>query len=679
MKRCCAILLVCYNLTTTAQEFPRTNIDLSRVTDDLVGFQDNDINYQDLYENYAQLFSNPININTASADELRLLNILTEKQITSLLDYRKSSELISVYELQSVPDFDLNTIYKIIPFVVISNPDQKLNGNFIKRITNSQNSYLVTRFDQGKEKSKGYTSENPDTKFKGSPDRAYIRFRSTRANDFSFGVTSEKDAGEKIFWSPGKNQYGMDYLSAHAQIIHKKKIKNLIIGDYQCQFGQGLILGNAFGLGKGGETINTVRKSNLGFMPYTSVNEAGYMRGAAGTYALTKHLFYSGFYSNTKRDATVSDSEFPSFSSLSVTGLHRNERELNQRKRIAESIYGSVLNYKAGTMDAGIIFQHIEFGIPVIKDPSAYNQFAFQGNKNTNGSVFLNYTYQNFNFFSEAGKSINGGSGIVAGTLTSLHPNLDIALLYRKYDANFYTFYANSFSENTIAQNESGMYWGWKYRINKKYTTSAYVDLFSFPWLKFRTYKPSYGNEFLFRFNYQPSRKILMFAQLRQETKEKNISTDSKNYLTSKAVKRNFWLNFDYTLAQDLRLKTRAQFSSYSFNNKTTNGMALIQDITFSKGRFQISARYALFDTDDFDNRQYVYENDVWLAYSLPAYFGTGVRNYVLIEYKLSRHISLWARYSRMRYTDRSQTGSGQDLIDGNTTNDIKIQVRLTL
>jgi hypothetical protein len=104
-----------------------------------------------------------------------------------------------------------------------------------------------------------------------------------------------------------------------------------------------------------------------------------------------------------------------------------------------------------------------------------------------------------------------------------------------------------------------------------------------------------------------------------------------------------------------------------------------LQDITWSIRRFQISARYALFDTDNFDNRQYVYENDVWLAYSLPAYFGTGIRNYVMLEYKLAKHITIWLRYSTMHHADRTESGSGMDLIQSDKINDVKFQLRVTL
>lgn len=672
-------ILILSSFTLYAQDYPRQSYDLLNLTDDIIGFQDNEIN-EDLYENYVQLISNPINLNTATADELRLLNILSEQQLAALTEHiKKYGRLISIYELQAVPGYDLTTIYKIIPFVIVTDPATELNNSFLRRIIEDGSTYFVTRYERTLEEKQGYLEEDTATQFLGTPDKVYARFRTSRPNDFSFGFTTEKDAGEKISWNPKAYQYGMDYWSFHGQVSNKRRIKNLIVGDYQCQFGQGLLLGSAFGLGKGGESITTVRKSNVGFLPYTSVNEAGYLRGIATTIGVHKKIFVSGFYSSTRRDATVTIGELPSFSSLSVTGLHRNNHELRQRKVFAETNYGAVFHVKSTALDAGLIFQAIHFGIPVSKEPTAYNQHAFLGDENFNGSIFFNYTIRNVVIFAEAGKSLYAGTGVVAGALATLHPKIDVAIVGRNYTPNFYTFYANSFSENTTAQNERGMYWGLKYRINRNYSFNSYADLFSFPWLKSRTYRPSVGKEIMLRFNYQPSRKIIMYAQFRQENKERNQTDNLKRHLTATGVKRNVLLNFDYTLSQFLRMKTRGQFSEYTFDQSSTKGMAVLQDISLTLGKIQLTARHALFDTEDFDNRQYAYENDVWLAYSLPAYAGTGIRNYVMLEYKINKQVGLWLRYSRMKYNDRMETGTGVDQINGNKTSDLKVQVKVSL
>ena len=103
--------------------------------------------------------------------------------------------------------------------------------------------------------------------------------------------------------------------------------------------------------------------------------------------------------------------------------------------------------------------------------------------------------------------------------------------------------------------------------------------------------------------------------------------------------------------------------------------MALIQDIVFDAGKLKLTMRYAIFETDDYDNRQYSYENDVWLAYSMPAYSGVGVRKMAIVEYKISRNLSVWLRYSHIRYENLQFIGDGLDRIDRDQKDDVKAQV----
>lgn len=183
----------------------------------------------------------------------------------------------------------------------------------------------------------------------------------------------------------------------------------------------------------------------------------------------------------------------------------------------------------------------------------------------------------------------------------------------------------------------------------------------------------------MIKFSYQPSKAVAFFLQAREESKARNSSEETNLYKTALGAKRNYWINCDYEVSQRLSFKTRAQLSSYSIGGTITKGFALIQDVNFNIGRFSFSTRYALFDTDNYDNRLYVYEKDVWLAFSLPAYFGQGIRNYVMVQYKVSSKIDLWLRWARTHYTNQDAIGSSNETINGNIKNDVKLQVKISL
>lgn len=455
------------------------------------------------------------------------------------------------------------------------------------------------------------------------------------------------------------------------------------MGDYRAQFGQGIALGSVFGIGKNAEAVTTVRRSNIGFVPYTSLYESGYFRGASISYALAKNITLHGFLSGKRSDAPVKKdtlTDSGSFvSSISQTGLHRTTAERAGEKTIAEQNTGVIVQYKNKSLDGGLLIHQTHFNVSLNRSPSLYNQFYFNGNTNTNVGGFLNYNWSNFTFFSEYSQSINYGRAFVGGMLGSLTPKLDIAIHLRNYDKNYYSFYSNAISENAAPQNESGIYWGWKYQFNKKYSLSGYADLFQFPWLHYRSYAPSDGTEWLLRFNYQPSKTVKIFLQAREESKIKNGTDDTNLYQTASTTKRNFWINADYAATPRLSFRTRAQFSKTNQSGSITNGTLFLQDANFDLKRFSVTARLALFDTDDYDNRMYVYEPDVWLAFTFPAYYGKGIHQLLMLEYQPIDRITFWLRWGQTRYTDRSTIGSAGELIQGNTRNDLKFQVRFKL
>ncbi|NNC82110.1 MAG: helix-hairpin-helix domain-containing protein, partial [Flavobacteriales bacterium] len=104
----------------------------------------------------------------------------------------------------------------------------------------------------------------------------------------------------------------------------------------------------------------------------------------------------------------------------------------------------------------------------------------------------------------------------------------------------------------------------------------------------------------------------------------------------------------------------------------------LYQDLLFRRKDFPVdlTLRYALFDTEDFDARLYAYENDVLYFYSIPAYSGTGVRYYAVVRVRLGRDLDLYVKYARWRYSDRETISSGLTEIQGNTRTDLRMQIR---
>lgn len=670
------LLLCTASSVVWCQEQAHETVDLQQITDGMLSPEGDDLDYEALFENTIQLLTSPLDLNTVTASELASLHLLGDHQIDNILAWRTShGPLLDVHELQVVPGMDRDAILRLLPFVRVVDPSTRVGRQLVRRMFTSGSTYVVSRYEHRMNQS---APSSPDSNaFRGSPGRIYFRMRSSLPGDFSIGLTCENDPGEPLTFDREKGQWGFDFTSFHLQLKNKGSLRNLVIGDFQTQFGQGLLFGGAFGLGKGSQ-ITTARKAGVGFRPYTSVQESVYQRGVAVTVDVRPWLTLSAFYSRARRDAAQSGDSLHTYA-LQHTGLHRDTRERASKNAVTEEHTGAILQCNINGLEAGITTRLIAFSDPVEPSQRIYNRFSFRGSVNLDAGLFLNYRVGSLSFFSEVAKSRGAGTGLVTGVLISPHKRIDLAVLYRSYGRSFRAFYTNAFSENTLPQNEEGMYWAWKYTPVRRVTVNGYIDIFHFPWLGFRRYKPSWGSEWLLRTTYQPARDISLFLQLRDESKLLNESGEAPLYKVSERGRRNLILHIAYPAGKRITLRSRIQYNTQRFQQTVTRGWAFVHDISIRAGRFEGSARHALFDTDHFDNRHYVYERDAWSAYSMPAYAGTGVRNYVLIEYKTGKNLTLWLRYAVTRMLLNGEIGSGRETDAGNPAKDIKFQARLTL
>ena len=108
-------------------------------------------------------------------------------------------------------------------------------------------------------------------------------------------------------------------------------------------------------------------------------------------------------------------------------------------------------------------------------------------------------------------------------------------------------------------------------------------------------------------------------------------------------------------------------------------GYLVYHDIAWrpEKGKLSVVLRYALFDTDSYDERIYAYENDVLYAFSVPAYYYKGSRFIVLLKFEPARYITLWLRFTNTYFNNIQIIGTGLDQIDSNNRSEIKVQLRI--
>ena len=178
-------------------------------------FQSENIDLTNIIEQLDYYFEHPINLNFTDGVELEELGLLTTVQISDLVLHRKLfGKFISIYELQSLSYWDLETIQLVRPFVKVDDKLDNIHITFKEAL--EQGKYEVfLRYQPTVERKQGYDQvpdsvlQSSNNYYYGNSDRYYTRWRYTYKTNISVGVTAEKDAGEQFFRGAQKN--GFDF------------------------------------------------------------------------------------------------------------------------------------------------------------------------------------------------------------------------------------------------------------------------------------------------------------------------------------------------------------------------------------------------------------------------------------------------------------------------------------
>ena len=624
---------------------------------------------------------NPIAINKATAEQLTDLPILNAQQIASLLNHIElHGKLISIYELQAVPGFDIKTIQLMLPYVKVEQSISETKVPIGKLLSKGR-WILVSRYRQILEKSDGY--RRTDGKgYLGNPFNLFLRFRYNFGTKLSYGFTAEKDAGEEFF--KGSNKQGFDFYSGHLFLRDFGVLKALAIGDFEVRLGQGLIMSSGFGVRKSPAVMN-IKREAMKLRPYTSVNEFNYLRGGGFTVA-KKGFEITAFGSYKQVDGNrilVEDTSLnveEAFTSFNEAGYHRTVNEIADRNAVNVLTTGGNFSYNRRRWHVGVNGVYTNFFKTYQRNLSPYNQFDLNKNWLANVSLDYHWMIKNVHLFGEVGMSDNLGFGLVNGAIISLDQKVDLGIVHRYYSRNFQTFYSNVFAEATRPQNENGLHISFSIRPVRQVKLEGYTDLYRSDWLKFLTDAPSWGSDNLLQLTFSPNRKSEMYVRYRFELKKKN-QTDNDgpvDFLVNES-RQALRFNYKYKVSEVITLVNRIEWSHYKMGSlKAENGFFIAQDILFKKMGFPLSgnARIAIFRTSSYNTRIYAYENDVLYTFSIPAVYGNGIRYYLTLNADITRNIEVWFRVANTQVFDSKTFGSGLDEINRNHRTEIKAQVR---
>lgn len=543
-----------------------------------------------------------VDINKASSALLATLPGLTASQIQSLLHYiEHNGPLVSIYELQAIPGLDLTTIRLIQPLVQITESSESYDPRgFGEQIKHDGGIEFMIRAKRRVELSKGYFALN-NQGFKGSPYYILSRIQYKNKGDISFGVTSEKDPGEKFSWDLSRKLLGSDYLSMYLTIKNKGIVKRLVIGDFKAQWAQGLVLYSGFSLWR--LALTGPRKSHGGFSPHTGTNESGFFRGVGAEIQLGKTTI-STMYSHRSLDVQTlsSDSSLglpKRVTSIIISGLHRTSTEIERRQKLPEQVIGlhvgKLINRGLNISVSGV-FRN--WRLPLIPRGNKYS-FRFSGKNNYNISGSFEFVWENINSFGQIAISKSGGWSGLLGLVTSFSPTIAMSFHLRNYSKEYFGISANAFGIRSGNNNERGIYWGLQVTPSKHWVAEGYSNLYKFPWVTHQSDGISLGSEHMIRFKYLPNKgsEISLFWRLRTRLINDDPLLPKLSHNLTNEMKQIIGLNARWQGNSKFLLQTRLQYSQVSINHISTNGMLISNQVSYNWDFVKFTASMAIFET----------------------------------------------------------------------------------
>ena len=609
-------------------------------------------------DDLSDLAARPVDINTASPEELGRLPWLTPYNIYNIIEYRKTTPFTKPEDLLKVRGIDEETLRQLKPFIAAAPPrlaeiTAKVEGarraRMRKAIEGEFTSRIVTGYPYSEEQFSTY----------GYPSTVGLKetLKLLAFGRAAAGAAWERDKGEKDL-----NDLQKYYLEVH----NLKFLRMLILGNFRLRFGQGLTIGDS-GPARGAAGSSTFNSGSAMIKPDLSTSENLYYFGGAGLFSW-KGIDLAGFYSDMAYDATVEDlatlgdgvDDTPGDRSDDVissydpndTGLHSTPSEISRKDAVTKTVWGGRIQYSRQS-DNGFLRQFLvgfsayraSWDLPVDPPMIDDNYYSFRGrtlgqtgfdwNIGAAGLSFMGEVSASFQpeirrFVSASNAVKKYGIGLITGLVFSTK-NWKTEALFRSYGRDFFGFEKSALSEFSSPNGETGFYLSQMLKVDPGLRFQGYFDLFRKDWRTYSEVIPPFGWESFVSAEKTFADKLVVFAQVKGESKEMR--------LTVNGVGRNTWVDNDWryrletkwsprrTLTWKLRFETaRTRIRDL---DKAVASSLFFGDVACTVSpNLKVWFRNVVFD-GDYDAGIWEYENEIPAYMSSGAFYGQGNRMYI--------------------------------------------------
>ena len=641
-----------------------------------------------------ELHERPLNLNTATREQLLTLPFLDENAIDAIFDYLAlNGPMRSLGELRFIRELSLRQrewLHLVCHVPAETTEPARADTNWWGHARHE----AIIRADIPLYNRAGWPWKQ------GIANR--LRYTWQQGRHLDAGLRAETDAGEQMFNSttPLWDSYG-----GHVMLRDIGPLKTVIVGDYKAGFGQGLVLNNGLRFGK---LSMSLWRTSGGIRPHRSADEVNFLRGAAATLALGSHWQLTALYSYRKLDATIAADN--TMQTINTTGLHRTQSELNHKNTLGSSTAALHLattlplrKVSSATLPdgspSGSSSRSLSFGLTALyqyydhqfhQNAQLYRQIMPEGYQF--GVLGVDYGFRSHHLYASGetalsfplgGFSVEDSSSLsrpaALSTLNKVawrfNSNTQLAAIQRYYGKYYFSPYASAYGENSRVQNESGITLQLDADRVGPFALRALVDYFYSPWPRYTMTQSSTGWEGLLQATYEPRRGRTLLLRYAIKSKEQSDCRHLSHRLRA---------SYSHTLSPHwtANLSTFLHFYHEPAVASSSFGFVIAPrtDYTTLDQRLRLSLFAALFRTNSYDSRLYLYEPSLFQTYGFQQLYGHGQRFATTLRLQSKNHLwTVQLKAGVTHYTDRDQISSGPLLIDSSWKSDIHCLLRMTI
>jgi hypothetical protein len=593
-----------------------------------------------------EISNNPLEINSATRDELEYFSFLSPAQINTILESRPFA---NKKDLRGILGRQLYRLFE--PFFTVSRRDPPFHLQ------------TIFRWQRVIEKNQGLI----DKIYRGSPGSIYTRLRFQYRPMLSGGILTQKDSGESLFY---------DHYTGFLQWQEASDQYKIILGAYRIQYAQGLVFASPFSTSKGIWPSAFLHTRRIKLSPFLSASEDNGLLGIAGQVNFSRLFQFTCFHSHQSRDATIVNGRIKN---ITTGGYHRTSQELERKDRVREIIVGGAASICLHpSISLGAFFLNTRYKIasnpPAIFSvpDSAYNAENFLPRQIPCCSFSCNASLAALNFATEL--SSNKFHKMAQQFVLSYnYHDHEMAFKWWMIPKNYLSPYGHSFASNSsFPQAKNGAYLTAATMPKRNLQICTYWLVEKDLWRTYVNPLPMLQKEFTVQIKYWtgPSIQILCHYHF---TEDHHFTSDHLQSYTDYLCR--YRLQMEKSFNPCLRIRLRME-KIWLRGSKHLQGINLYHDLDYRLGSaFSLLVRYSSFFMDDYLVRTYEYENDIPGTFSTYSVYNKGNKWYLLIKWRIHHNFLLWFKYRRLYLDGVKCIGSGHDLIPGDHRQELRLQL----